>query len=47
MAAAARAQARQFSKERMCADTLAVYAELLGRDTHADTPGIEAERAAG
>jgi glycosyltransferase involved in cell wall biosynthesis len=30
MATAARAQARQFSKQRMCADTLAVYEELLG-----------------
>ncbi|MBK1698820.1 glycosyl transferase [Rhodovibrio salinarum] len=30
MAAAAREQAQQFSKTRMCADTLAVYEELLG-----------------
>lgn len=47
MAAAARAQARQFSKERMCADTLAVYAELLGRDAIAETSEHAAERAAG
>jgi glycosyltransferase involved in cell wall biosynthesis len=31
MSAAARRQARQFAKQRMCAETLAVYGELLGR----------------
>jgi hypothetical protein len=31
----------------MCADTLAVYAELLGRGNQAETPEAEAERATG
>ncbi len=47
MAKAARAQARQFSKERMCADTLAVYEELLGWRAAPGLDDAQAVRAAG
>jgi glycosyltransferase involved in cell wall biosynthesis len=47
MAAAARAQARQFSKERMCADTLAVYEELLGWRAAPGREEAETVRATG
>ena len=47
LATAARAQARQFSKERMCAETLAVYEELLGWRAAPGVDDAEAVRAAG
>jgi glycosyltransferase involved in cell wall biosynthesis len=37
LAAAAKARARLFSRERMCADTLAVYREVLGLSAPAES----------
>jgi glycosyltransferase involved in cell wall biosynthesis len=47
LSAAARARARQFSRERMCADTLAVYEELLGWRAAPEAARGDPLRAAG